>query len=214
MCVVITNGTTANVTYKNIYTPYSRDVDITNSTNATQKVVAGLAPVSSYGLANATLSMVNIIATSYTLAFITDPRFVTSVEPVMCSGKDCLSIFLPGGMDSVRYDDSTGMKTLFSGEFPGDYTTIVVNDAPGFQIEYAPISSVDSNFQFDRNADCTMYLQSIGDGLYVCMVEKGTQLYLGKDSLPFPVRSATHCGTRLDCVPYTEQDFQPVSDRP
>ncbi len=188
---IMANSMIANVTYKNIYTPYSSDVDVTNSTNATQRVVAGLAPVSSYGLANATLSMVSIIATSYTIAFITDPRFVASIEPVMCSGKDCLSIFLPGGMDAVRVDDSTGLKTLFSGEFPGDYTTIVVNDAPGFQIEYAPISSVDQNFQFDRNSDCTMYLQSIGDGLYVCMVEKGDQMFLGNNPLTIIARSAT-----------------------
>jgi hypothetical protein len=200
-CAVIANSLTANVTYKNVYTPYSKDVDASNTTNATQRVVAGLAPVSSYGLADVTLSMVNIIAASYTIAFITDPRFVVSIEPVMCSGKDCLSIFLPGGMDAVRYDDSTGMKTLFSGEFPGDYTTIVVNDAPGYQIEYASISSVDSDFQFDQNTDCTMYLQSIGDGLYICMVEKEAQLFLGIYFRSFPVRSGTYCGRRLDCMP-------------
>lgn len=122
------------------------------------------------------------------MSFITDPRFVTSIEPVSCSRKDCLSIFLPGGMDAVRYDDSTGLRTLFSGEFPGDYTTIVVNDAPGYQIEYASIQSVDSQFQFDHDADCKMYLQSIGDGLYICMVEKGPLLYLGKyraSTLPY-----------------------------
>jgi len=183
---VTANTLAANVTYKNIYTPFSTDFDVSNTTNATQRVIAGLAPVSSYGLQNATFSMVNIIATSYTIAFITDPRFVASVEPIMCSQEeDCLSIFLPGGMDAVRVDDSTGMNTLFSGEFPGDYSTIVVNNAPGFQIEYASISSVDSSFQFDRDTDCTMYLQSIGDGLYICMVEKGNQMFLGKDLFSF-----------------------------
>lgn len=176
---------TANVTYKNVYTPFSGDFDVSNSTNATQHVVAGLAPVSSYGLQNATFSMINAIAASYTIAFITDPRFIASIEPVMCNGKDCLSIFLPGGMDAVRVDDSTGLKTLFSGDFPGDYSTIVVNDAPGFQIEYSSISSVDRNFEFDRKADCTMYLQSIGDGLYICVVERGNFMFLGKYSYHF-----------------------------
>jgi len=186
------NSMIANVTYKYIYTPYSSDTDATNTTNATQNVVAGLAPISSYGLSNATISMINIIAAGYTIGFITDPRFVTSVEPVLCSGKDCLSIFLPGGMDAVRYDDSTGMTTLFSGDFPGDYTTIVVNDAPGFQIEYASIQSVDDQFQFDGNTDCTMYLQSIGDGLYICMVEMGAQMFLGKKFQSLPVGCTTH----------------------
>ena len=114
------------------------------------------------------------------MSFITDPRFVATIAPVTCSGKDCLSIFLPGGMDSVRYDDSTGLRTLFSGDFPGDYTTIVVNNAPGYHIEYAAITSIDPEFVFDPDTDCTMYLQSIGDGLYICMVERGVQLFLGK----------------------------------
>lgn len=175
----LADNLTANVTYENIYTPYSYNVD---STNATQRVVAGLVPPSSYGLSNVTQSVVNLLASSYTMGFITDPRFTTSIEPVICSGKDCVSIFLPGGIDTVRYDDNTDAKTLFSGDFPGDYTTIVVNNAPGYQIEYGSISSVDNEFQFDPNADCKTYLQSIGDGIHICMVEKGTQLYLGKSS--------------------------------
>jgi hypothetical protein len=189
MCALsLANSMTGNVTYKNIYTPYSSDVDTADITNATQRVVAGLVPISSYGLTEVGLSVVNVLAAGFTMGFITDPRFVASVEPVMCSGQDCLSIFLPGGMDAVRYDDSTGLRTLFSGQFPGDYTTIVINDAPGYQIEYASISSVDDQFQFDPNVDCKMYLQSIGDGLYICVVEKGAQMFLGKmDHFSYPI---------------------------
>jgi hypothetical protein len=167
----------ANVTYKNIYTPYSYDI---GTTNATQRVVAGLVPSSPYGLGNVTASWVNILASSYTMGFITDPRFATSIDPVMCSGNDCLSIFLPGGMDAVRYDDSTDATTLFNGDFSGDYTAIVVNNAPGYQIEYGSIKSVDNEFQFDPNVDCKTYLQSIEDGIHICMVEKGIQVFLGK----------------------------------
>lgn len=173
----------ANVTYKNIYTPYSYAID---TTNATQRVVAGLVPSSPYGLSNVTASWVNVLASSYTMGFITDPRFATSIDPVMCSGNDCLSIFLPGGMDTVRYDDSTDATTLFSGDFPGDYTAIVVNNAPGYQIEYGSIKSVDNEFQFDPNVDCKTYLQSIGDGIHICMAEKGTQLFLGKFAYSSP----------------------------
>ncbi len=83
-------------------------------------------------------------------------------------------------MGNVRYDDGTGGQTLFSGSFSGDYTTILVNDAPGFQIEYTSIESVDPKFQFDHDKDCKMYLQSLDDGLYVCMVQKDLQMYLGE----------------------------------
>jgi hypothetical protein len=142
-------------------------------------VVAGLAPINTNGLSKVPMALVNTCA-AYTMSFITDPRWVESVDPITCSGKDCLSIFLPGGLDNVRYDDGSGNKTLFSGEFPGDYTTIVVNDAPGFQIEYTSIESIDPNFRFDHEKDCKMYLQSLDDGLYICMVQKDLQLYLGE----------------------------------
>lgn len=171
---------TANVTFRSIYTPYTTSID---RTNATQPVVAGLAPINTNGLSKVTYALVNVCA-AYTMGFITDPRWVASVEPNSCSGKDCLSIFLPGGMDSVRYDDGTGGTTLFDGKFPGDYTTIVVNDAPGFQIEYSSIQSNDPNFQFDRSSDCKMYLQSLDDGLYLCMVQRDLQLYLGEYLFP------------------------------
>jgi hypothetical protein len=141
--------------------------------------------VSAAGLENITLSLVSVFA-AYTMGFITDPRFVTSVAPVACSGKDCLSIFLPGGMDSVRYDDDTGMQTLFSGQFPGDYTVVVIKDAPGYQIEYASIESVDAAFHFDLDKDCKRYLDTIGDGLVICMKERGMQLFLGKCRLACP----------------------------
>lgn len=172
-----TNSLAANVKFDNIYTPYSGDVD---STNATQRVIAGLAPVSSYGLNEIPLAELNVVAASYTMGFMTDRRFVTSMAPVQCSGQNCLSIFLPGGMDTVRIDDDTGLYTLFSGQYPGDYSSIVIKNAPGFQMEYDAIEAVDSGFQFDRNSDCKMYLGSIQDGLFLCMVEKSPQLYLGR----------------------------------
>jgi hypothetical protein len=140
--------------------------------------------VSSNGIENITLSVINVFA-AYSMSFTTDPRFVTAIAPVACSGEDCLSIFLPGGMDSVRFDDGSGFKTLFSGDFPGDYSTIVINNAPGYQLEYSSIASVDAAFQFDVEKDCTRYMESIEDGLLICMKERGMQLFLGKRALTF-----------------------------
>ncbi len=133
-------------------------------------VVAGLAPVSSYGLSNISLSIIPILATSYSIAFITDPRFVAKIEPVKCSGIECLSVLLPGGMESVhstKNNQTSSSETLFSGKFPGDYSSIVVNDAPGYQLEYGSIAQADPHFQFNRSVgwDCMMFLQSIDDGL-------------------------------------------------
>lgn len=202
---------TANVTYKNIYTPYSYGID---TTNATQNVVAGLVPPSLFGVSIVGQPVINLLASSYSMGFITDPRFATSIEPVTCSGKDCVSIFLPGGIDIVRYDDSTDAISLFSGDFSGDYTTIVVNNAPGYQVEFASVKSADSEFQFDPNVDCKLYLQSIGDGLYICMVEKDYQLFLGKCPYSSKNQSVAHfSGNRLDCLPYNNSTIESVSNR-
>ena len=184
-----------DVTFKVVYTPYTPKA---GAAEATQLVVAGLAPVGTYGLSNISLSLVPLLATTYTLAFITDPRFVTNVAPVNCTGGDldCLSILIAGGMESVRFfnesgTDSTESPSLISGNFPGDYDSIVVNDAPAYQMEYQSIASYDSSFRFNRSetpgdgGDCEMHLQSIDDGLLFCQRQVGNMLYLGKRT-PLP----------------------------
>ena len=38
---------------------------------------------------------------AYNISSLIDPKFVASVKPVQCNETDCLSLFLPGEMDSV-----------------------------------------------------------------------------------------------------------------
>jgi len=187
----LTDIPTANVTFQSIYTPYS------NAANATQYVVAGLFPVGSNGIDHVPRAYLSLFASAYTMGFMTDPRYVVSVAPVLCSGRGCLSIFLPGGMEVVRVDDGTGSNTLFSGDYSGDYSAITVNDAPGYQMEYGLIESVESDFQFDRESDCKMYLQSVNDGLFICTVEKGVLLYLGRHAPPHSHPHSTPLDQRL-----------------
>jgi hypothetical protein len=115
--------------------------------------------------------------------FITDPRFVISIPPVSCTVKDCVSIFLPGGIDLVRQDNGDRNATLFSPELEGDFDAVVINNAPGYQLEFTSIKSVDPSFTFDR-ADCKMYMQSIGDGVWICMAERTPLLYVGWSICP------------------------------
>lgn len=171
-----------NVTFKTVYTPYSRQ-----GLASTHSVVGGLAPLGTTGFEALDLALVPLIAASYSVAFITDPRFVTKVAPIHCSTSDpnCISLLLPGGMELVRlYDKGPGehgfSQSLFSGNFSGDYDTILVNDAPSYQIEYDSIEAVDPSFQWNRSADCRMYGQSIGEGIYMCQHEVGDDLYMGE----------------------------------
>ncbi|KAK0625453.1 hypothetical protein B0T17DRAFT_273698 [Bombardia bombarda] len=172
----------ANVTFKVVYTPFDNDQA------ATYTVFGGLVPFGTTGLGNIDLALFPLYATTYSIAFITDPRFVTKVAPVKCSvsSPNCLSLLMPGGMEAVRvYEDPTSKlfsQSLFSGNFSGDYDSIVIHDAPAYQIEYDSIYTVDPDFRWNRTTgfgDCTMYGADIGEGIYVCQHEVGDSIYLG-----------------------------------
>jgi hypothetical protein len=111
------------------------------------------------------------------MGFLTDPRFVSAIPPVSCDSGDCssvTSIFLPGSLELVRRDDGNRNSTLFSEELPGD--AVVINGAPGYQVEF---SSIDRNSKFDP-ADCKMYMDSLRDGLYICIAASGPKVLVGK----------------------------------
>ncbi|KAM7217471.1 hypothetical protein V8F06_007102 [Rhypophila decipiens] len=183
-----------NVTFKTVYTPYNRE-----NLASTHSVVGGLAPFGITGIDVLDLPMIPMIAASYSVAFITDPRFVAKVAPVNCSpsDSDCLSLLLPGGMELVRIYDSTGehrfSQSLFSGNFSGDYDTVLINDAPSYQLEYDSIEDVDPLFGWNRTADCNMYGQSIGEGVYMCQKGVGDNLYIGWTICPEEAVFANSC---------------------
>jgi hypothetical protein len=140
-------------------------------------VVAGLAPLNSSNLQWAPPQLASLYITAYNMGFITDPKFVTSVPPISCSsGPDCTSLFLPGGLELVRLQGQNGSGTLFGSNLPGDYTTIVIENAPGFHLEF---SSLGTGFVFDP-AVCRLYGESINDGIYICLAKDGPTMVAGK----------------------------------
>ncbi|KAK3313249.1 hypothetical protein B0H66DRAFT_538318 [Apodospora peruviana] len=157
-----------NVTFRRVYTPYTGN----DGLGPTHSVVGGLAPLSTEGFAGIDMALISLLAATYSVAFITDPRFVTKVAPVTCSASDtnCMSLLLPGGMEVVReYEKGPGQESfsqsLYTGNFSGNYDTIVINDAPAYQLEYNSIEAVDPDFTWDRNEtgnDCTMFGQAMG----------------------------------------------------
>lgn len=169
----------ANVTFKRVFTP-----DLSQG-SATFDVIAGLAPLSTAGFDTLNIELIPMLAASYSIAFLTDPRFVANVAPISCTASDssCLSLIMPGGMELVRLDGGPRIaESLYTGNISGDYDTIVVHDAPAFQIEYDSLSSVNSSFGWNRNepdGDCHMFGADIGEGIYICIHETGDKIYLG-----------------------------------
>lgn len=152
-------------------------------------VVAGLAPLSIEFLPYVSPALINVYAGTYSAGFLTDPRFVANMEPLNCEGDTCLSIFLPGGLHTVREANGDKNSTLFKGKLGGEYESIIVNQAPGYQVEFYDLPD---NYRF-KSEDCTIYMDEIGFsdyGLYVCIATHGSDLLSGSY---FTYHQFSHC---------------------
>ena len=152
-------------------------------------VVAGLAHLSIEFLPYVSPALINVYAGTYSAGFLTDPRFVANMEPLNCEGDTCLSIFLPGGLHTVREANGDKNSTLFKGKLGGEYESIIVNQAPGYQVEFYDLPD---NYRF-KSEDCTIYMDEIGFsdyGLYVCIATHGSDLLSGSY---FTYHQFSHC---------------------
>ena len=158
---------------KNIYTPIpSQEI----------AVVAGLVPVNNM-LALFPAALGTIIPLEDAAAFVMtfayglllDTRFATSISPLACSGSNCTSFFLPGGAELAR--PIYGNETLFGTQVWDDSTALLVNQAPGYQLEFSPI---EDSFEFNTSTDCNTYGLTVGDGLHACIASDGNKLVAGE----------------------------------
>ncbi|KFY92697.1 hypothetical protein V498_04812 [Pseudogymnoascus sp. VKM F-4517 (FW-2822)] len=160
-----------DVTFKNMYTAVPSIAHV--------PVMAGLAPLSVEFLPYVPPALISIYAGTYSAGFLTDPRFVANMEPLHCEGDTCLSIFLPGGLHTVRVASGGKNSTLFRGEIGGgEYESIIIDQAPGYQVEFYDLPD---NYKFKKE-DCTIYMTEIGYsnyGLYVCIAAHGSDLLSG-----------------------------------
>lgn len=158
---------TGNVTFRNVYSSVSEKVP----------VYAGLAPINPAVAILAPASLMTLFSITYSMGFITDPRVVTGIPPKTCSGNDCSAVFLPGGLELVYLDpqEEFDNTNFFNQQELDDLTSILVYDAPGFQVEFSP---VESNYTFDPE-DCKMYGETVRDGFYICLASRGSDLLAG-----------------------------------
>jgi hypothetical protein len=167
-----------NIIVKNVYSPIN-DQRI--------QIIGGLTPLLNSSLASLiSPAVIDVYFMEFTRTIITDSTFVVSVEPLNCSGKDCFPIFLPGGLGVVRIQGEGPNSTLFSGLQVGGSTSVLIYDAPGYQLEFSPI---ENDFSFNTSTDCSMHGSSTGEGLYFCMASSGTRLLAGSHLLFFSLHT-------------------------
>jgi hypothetical protein len=153
-------------------------VDVYNPIQ-TVNVQAGLTPLNLTILSLIPQSDIGVYFSSWSNGILESSKFVTRGSPIACSGDNCTSIFLPGGIEIARLRYGNPNSTLLNTPgFPlAAGTAILVDDAPGYQMDFY---SPDPDFSFNNKTDCALYGQSRRQGMYLCVGSMDTALVVGK----------------------------------
>ena len=131
-------------------------------------VTAGLSLINASIADQLTSNLAAVTFASYYRSILLDNTHVIRIPPLSCSGDDCFSYFLPGGLDSIFPRPSSYQQ------FPAA-TAYVVNDAPGYQIEFYPISSSDPQLM---TGDCQVFGTPFS-ALQICIKKVDSNLIAG-----------------------------------
>jgi hypothetical protein len=117
---------------------------------------------------------INMLIIGTTRSILTDPTLAIPIPPVQCTGADCQSIFLPGGLGLVRYN--TNGSALTGNAVPSFDDAIILHDAPGYHMEF---SSTNYTFNHSIGGDCTLYGLPVSS-IYSCIKYNDSTIYTGK----------------------------------
>jgi len=118
-----------------------------------------------------------IYFSTYSISILGNGNFVTGIDPVACSGPECVSVFLPGSLEVARgldYPNGTSLNlndTVFN-----NAEVVMIHNAPGYQLDFYP---VEEEFIFDKVQECMLFGQTRGQGLFMCISSKGPALVTG-----------------------------------
>ncbi len=119
--------------------------------------------------------MMCVYFSANTFSILGASSFVAGVPPVGCGGDDCTSIFLPGGVELARLADGNLNATLLNGTGLNKAPAILINNAPGLQVEF---TSLESAYSF-AETDCNTFGQPRGQGLHLCVGARNSSLKAG-----------------------------------
>jgi hypothetical protein len=155
-----------NPNYRTVYTP---------DNSLAEKIVGGVTPLNAYSPVPP--SIIDVYFQMYAKDIIMDTTLVQMISPMTCSGPNCTSFFLPGGLDLVRLAEGGSNATIFQKPATNGRSTFIVNDAPGYHLEFFPIpvGSV-----FDQAKECVTYGGIDKEAIYICVAARGIQIYAGK----------------------------------
>jgi hypothetical protein len=103
---------------------------------------------------------------------LSDGKISKNIAPATCS--ECTSYFFPGQLSTIAFD--TTIPTVNASDFPVA-TCYVQPDAPGYQIDFAPMTDGDPTITLD---DCQLYGDTVGFvAIQLCLKQTGKSLLAG-----------------------------------
>jgi hypothetical protein len=102
---------------------------------------AGLTPLNVTGLQSHVIepSVVITYFVSWVSSIQDVSKFVIDVDPWYCSGDNCNSVFLPGGIEQIRKLGTDLNQTILQGELFNEVVdAIVTHNTSGYHLDFFP----------------------------------------------------------------------------
>ncbi|GAB1312327.1 hypothetical protein MFIFM68171_02537 [Madurella fahalii] len=127
-------------------------------------------------------SRVNMYFQTLTPMLLSDDLYAVAMPAPDCEEKGCTSLFLPGGLGTVRVIDGPAVNiTLMEGKRLGTSDTVQVQNAPGRLLRFKSLSMA---ADFDRDSECKVYGQGGDDAIQICIKQEGPSLTVGWAACP------------------------------
>lgn len=84
---------------------------------------------------------------------------------------------MPGGIEQARLLNTNLNKTLLQGEIFDRTDAIIIQDAPGYHLDFFP---VDPKHSFDVATDCLTFGQERDQGIFICVAFRESTLIAGE----------------------------------
>ena len=139
-------------------------------------VLAGLTPLNvTFGELIPT-SVLSIYYIQWVYVILGVSKYVVGVLPSTCNayGSDCTAVFLPRGIENARLQTGNLNTTLLNGTTFQEESTILINNAPGYQLEFFPLY----HYVFQAS-ECILYGQEQNDGLQICVSSQNSTIVAG-----------------------------------
>jgi hypothetical protein len=111
---------------------------------------------------------------------LVDPTIATLAPSTSATcqklGDDCVAYILPGELENIKINGFDN-KTLIDVDSPDEATSVLVENAPGYLLEFSPLQGS----PVFGEGDCQIYGASYGRPLNLCLKNAGNVL-LGGDS--------------------------------